>query len=75
MEDFDRLVHELAEALTAAGALLRGCEHIMADGDAADHARVRQAISHALAQTDRASLVIGRLRSTADQVRELSKGF
>ncbi len=72
IERFDCLIHELAEALTATSAFLLACERIMASGDTADQVRVRQAISNALAQTNRASRVVGQLRSTANQERELS---
>jgi hypothetical protein len=60
-----KLAHELAEALTAAGAYLRASEHLESSRDPASPARLHEAISKAIEQTKRAGEIVAKLRSIA----------
>jgi phosphoglycerate-specific signal transduction histidine kinase len=61
-ETVTKLSHELAEALTAIGSYLTASGHLEDAGDSADRARLREAISKAIEQTNRAGRIVTQLR-------------
>jgi phosphoglycerate-specific signal transduction histidine kinase len=66
-DELRRLVHNLAEALTALRAYLYAGRHAEASPDPARRAKHHDAIDQAIAQCDRAAEIIAQLRHLANQ--------